>query len=673
MKSIKTKLLLSFSVLIISVAILISFFATVTGSEMLSESAQNTVDLMAEDGAKLVKSRMETVIKELSVISQQNEIRSMSLNNQLVILNEAKGNSVFMDLAIVQKNGTATYTDGSEKDLSDRDYITKALAGEANISDVIISKVTGEAVIMVAVPIKNGDAVVGALIGRLNGTALSDVTNDTGYGEKGYAYMLNNSGQVIAHPNSDMVMNQVNLIVEAETQPSYQSLSKAIQVMLEKRNGFIDYQFEGKSIYSGYAEVPGTDWIIVVTANKDEVLSDIPALQGKMILILVIGLVYSLIIVYLIGNTITKPMIAVTKLSKKIADLDVSENVPAKYLRWKDENGILANAMQSIMDNLRSIIGEITDASLQVSSTAQELTATAEQSAMSAEEVSRTVEEIAKGASEQASNTETGSNEAIKLGELIEQSRNHMHNMNMASNKVTEVVNGGLKEIDHLTGISEESASATKEIYDIILKTNESTEQIGEASNVISAIAEQTNLLALNASIEAARAGEAGKGFAVVADEIKKLAGQSAKSTEYIDGIISELKAVVDRAVEAMERVNEISKEQFDSVISTKQKYELIMDAMEETNTAVTQLNDSEEEMGVSKNQILDMLQTLSAIAEENAASTEEASSAMVEQSASMEEIAKSSERLALLASSLQEIIMKFKVAELNYKDQVTE
>lgn len=292
---------------------------------------------------------------------------------------------------------------------------------------------------------------------------------------------------------------------------------------------------------------------------------------------------------------------------------------------------------------------------------------------MSAEEVSRTVEEIAKGASEQASNTETGSNEAIKLGELIEQSRNHMHNMNMASNKVTEVVNGGLKEIDHLTGISEESASATKEIYDIILKTNESTEQIGEASNVISAIAEQTNLLALNASIEAARAGEAGKGFAVVADEIKKLAGQSAKSTEYIDGIISELKAVVDRAVEAMERVNEISKEQFDSVISTKQKYELIMDAMEETNTAVTQLNDSEEEMGVSKNQILDMLQTLSAIAEENAASTEEASSAMVEQSASMEEIAKSSERLALLASSLQEIIMKFKVAELNYKDQVTE
>lgn len=640
---------------------------------MLSESAQNTVDLMAEDGAKLVKSRMETVIKELSVISQQNEIRSMSLNNQLVILNEAKGNSVFMDLAIVQKNGTATYTDGSEKDLSDRDYITKALAGEANISDVIISKVTGEAVIMVAVPIKNGDAVVGALIGRLNGTALSDVTNDTGYGEKGYAYMLNNSGQVIAHPNSDMVMNQVNPIVEAETQPSYQSLSKAIQVMLEKRNGFIDYQFEGKSIYSGYAEVPDTDWIIVVTANKDEVLSDIPALQGKMILILVIGLVYSLIIVYLIGNTITKPMIAVTKLSKKIADLDVSENVPAKYLRWKDENGILANAMQSIMDNLRSIIGEITDASLQVSSTAQELTATAEQSAMSAEEVSRTVEEIAKGASEQASNTETGSNEAIKLGELIEQSRNHMHNMNMASNKVTEVVNGGLKEIDHLTGISEESASATKEIYDIILKTNESTEQIGEASNVISAIAEQTNLLALNASIEAARAGEAGKGFAVVADEIKKLAGQSAKSTEYIDGIISELKAVVDRAVEAMERVNEISKEQFDSVISTKQKYELIMDAMEETNTAVTQLNDSEEEMGVSKNQILDMLQTLSAIAEENAASTEEASSAMVEQSASMEEIAKSSERLALLASSLQEIIMKFKVAELNYKDQVTE
>jgi methyl-accepting chemotaxis protein len=111
-----------------------------------------------------------------------------------------------------------------------------------------------------------------------------------------------------------------------------------------------------------------------------------------------------------------------------------------------------------------------------------------------------------------------------------------------------------------------------------------------------------------------------------------------------------------------MERINEISKEQSHSVGSTKLKYESIKGAMEDSVEAINQLNASEDEMTKSKNGILDMLQTLSAIAEENAASTEEASSAMVEQSASMDDIAKSSERLASLAGNLQQIIMKFKV-----------
>jgi methyl-accepting chemotaxis protein len=203
---------------------------------------------------------------------------------------------------------------------------------------------------------------------------------------------------------------------------------------------------------------------------------------------------------------------------------------------------------------------------------------------------------------------------------------------------------------------------ATKEIYDIILRTNEGTNKISEASSVIASIAEQTNLLSLNASIEAARAGELGKGFAVVASEIKKLAGQSAQSTDYIDGIVRELQETVSKAVASIQKVNEISREQSESVGNTKKKYEAIDAAMGEANGAMQQLNESEELMTKAKNDILDMLQTLSAIAEENAASTEEASSAMVEQSSSMEELAKSSEKLALLASSLQEIITKFKL-----------
>jgi methyl-accepting chemotaxis protein len=520
---------------------------------------------------------------------------------------------------------------------------------------------------MVAAPIKDGDEIVGVLIGRRDGNALSEITKDMSYSDLGYSYMVNTKGTMVAHKIKDLVLTQFNPITLSETDPTMEDYAKTIQTIIDNKNGYIKYKFAAPdtpeaTLYAGYAEVAGTNWIFISTTDESEEMAPINNLRSSIMIILAITIVILAALIYWGATRITKPTIEMSKISDSIANLDLTVNIPEQLLKKKDENGVLARAMQSIMLNLRKIIGEVTDSALQVSSTAQELTATAEQSATASEEVSRTVEEIAKGASDQAANTETGSHQAIQLGEFIDKNREFMFNMNKASDKVTAVVNDGIQEVTRLTEITNENNQATNEIYNIILKTNESTAQISEASNVIASIADQTNLLALNASIEAARAGELGKGFAVVASEIKKLAGQSASSTNYIDGIVKELQENVAKAVESMERINAISKEQSSSVDNTKSKYESIKDAMYDSIEAVNQLNASEGEMIKSKNEILDMLQTLSAIAEENAASTEEASSAMVEQSASMDEIAKSSERLASLAASLQQTIMRFKV-----------
>jgi methyl-accepting chemotaxis protein len=366
--------------------------------------------------------------------------------------------------------------------------------------------------------------------------------------------------------------------------------------------------------------------------------------------------------VYIVGSSLTKPIIKVVELSKDIAGLNITKNVPMLYLKKKDEVGDLSRALQDITDSLRNIIKEITDSAEKVTSASEELSKTSEQLATSAEEVANTVGEIANGASEQAKDLENGFDKATILGETIEKDQGNILQLNAASKKVTDAVTEGLEVIEILSEITEENNVASKEVHEVILKTNESSNRIGEASTVISSIAMQTNLLALNASIEAARAGEAGRGFAVVAEEIRKLAERSSQSTKEIDDIVDELQGNSQSAIDTIRKVTEITERQNLSVKNSKDKYLIITKAMREAEKAVLQMNASGEEMEKMKTEILGTLENLSAIAEENSASTEEVSAAMEEQSAAVEEMAGSCEGLTEMAQRLQSIINRFQV-----------
>lgn len=661
MKSIKTRLIVYFSILILLSSTALSIISLQRASNSLRKEAEKSLSSLAIQGSKVIASRIETQKLTLEMIALRADIQGMDWKIQKPVLQRQIERTNFIDIAVVHLDGTAYYSDGTTSQLGDRDYIKKALSGETNISDLLVSSVTNEPVLMYATPIKNGGKVVGALVGRRDGISLSNSADDIGYGNEGYSYIININGTVIGHPDREKVLNQYNPIEEAKNDESQKSVAALLEKALTEKTGISDYSFEGKDLYAGYSPIEGTDWMLIITANQKEVLSAIPALQATNIIVTIVILLISIAITYLISNSMVKPIIATIQHSEKIANLDVTEDIPEIFLKKKDEIGALAKALQDIINGLREIISQISNSAEQVSAASEELTATSQQSASSAEEVSRTVEEIAMGASDQARSTENGSSEAALLGEIIEKDQEHVKALNNASNKVIEVVNEGLKEIDNLSKITEESNDATQEIYEVILKTNDSSNKIGQASSVIASIAEQTNLLALNAAIESARAGEAGRGFSVVAEEIRKLAEQSSTSTKDIDGMVNELQSNAKDAVKTMERLSNISKEQVNSVVNSKDKYMLIDEAMKETEKAVKQLNVSGEEMERTKREILDVLQKLSAIAEENAAATEEATASMEEQSASIEEIAGSSESLSNLAQNLQAIIMKFR------------
>ncbi|WP_326910248.1 methyl-accepting chemotaxis protein [Sedimentibacter sp. MB31-C6] len=659
---IRSKLIIYFSILILVSSISLGLILLQRSSEVVTEKSEESLELLAEEASKLTVSRVETQQKTLDMLSIMPNINSMDWEIQQPILQDSVKNTNFLDIAIVTPDGDAHYSNGNVSQLGDRDYVKKALNGESNVSDLIISRVTNEVVLMYAAPIEKDGKVIGALVGRSDGNSLSMIADDTGFGDSGYGYMIDNIGTIVAHPDREKVMTQFNPIIEAEFDDSVKSLATLFEKVLEEKTGVSNYSYEGVDLNAGFTSIEGTNWSFIITANQDEVLSAIPEMQKNVLNVVIISLIVSVILVGLIGNSIASPIVKAAQLSKRIADLDITEDVPAKFKKKKDEIGDLSNALQVIIDSLRNIINEISNTSEQVLASSEELSAASQQSATAAEQVSQTVEEIAKGAFNQAQSTEEGSTKSYELGRIIENDQEYVKSLNDESNKVTEVVDEGLKEIDNLYKITEESNEATNEIKEVILKTNDSSSKIGQASTVISTIAQQTNLLALNAAIEAARAGNAGKGFAVVAEEIKNLAQQSASSTKEIDEIVNELQINTLNAVNTMERILTITEQQTNSVVNSKDKYKLIKEAMMETEETVKQLNASGDEMEKMKDQILATMEDLSAIAEENSAATQEATASIEEQAASSEEIAGSSEGLSTLAQNLQTIIAKFKI-----------
>ncbi|WXR60461.1 methyl-accepting chemotaxis protein [Peptostreptococcaceae bacterium AGR-M142] len=663
MRSIKNKIIAYFGIVLILSCTVLGVLSYRNAQKVLVESSKQNMTLVAKQVSNTIDARLESIYYTLDAIAARNVISDPNVSPEEK--KEAlKENLTDMDLMIeyVGLDYKAYATNGMVFDLSDRDYIKRTFNGENVLSDLMVSKADESVIFTASVPVRNNGKIIGAVVTVRDAKALTQLISDIKIEQTGYAYLINDEGIIIAHNNYKYVQDEFNLLNESRKDSKYKALEELTTKALNKESGNGEYYFNNMDKIMGYAPIKNANWSLVTTAPRSEILDEVSGMKITFMLTLLPILAISAVVIYYIGQSLSKPIKYAAAFALQMARGDLTRAMPQQYLDSKDEIGTLARAFNEMNRSFNTLVRGIMDSSSHVFDSAKKLHETSSQAASASEEVAKAIEEIARDATDQAQSTSDGSVRTNELGTLIESNANYLDSVNLSSSKVNSLAEEGKDIIDQLIEKTEKTDKEAVAINEIITKTSESTEKIGQASNLIASIAEQTNLLALNAAIEAARAGEAGRGFAVVAEEIRKLAEQSTNSTVEIDVIIKELMERSNYAVKSIKDVMVVLGEQKLKVEDTKVKYDQITNAIKESETAILDLIKSGRNMDNKKSEILDIINNLSSIAEQNAASTEEANASVEEQSASMEEIAFASESLSKLSEELKASIERFKI-----------
>jgi len=648
----------------ISTALEVSMFNDINNETELAVTKVSEAFAIAEQVAKqAIQDR--NIQQYMREVDRHNQITTHPLyktvSDTLTSYNDSYENLVFVWIA----NDRAQFFIDNTKFVSDVGYdatarpwydLALAAGGDVAFTSPYADVGTGTMVVsaIAAMNESNGDNY-GFLAADVSLGTIPDIMKEYIIGEEGTNFLIANDGALIYAEDQQLLDDGANIA----DLPTLSGFGSSV-LKGEIGNGYADYN--GRDYIVAYEPLPINGWGVIQLVDQEEAFKDLKAFTQVVAGVFVVGAIILAALIFAAIRSTLKPVVEATEFAKIMGQGDFTQEVSNKNLNRVDEIGDLSKAFDEMNRNFGHLVGEIIESAHHVSASSEQLNATAGEVAKTSSEVARTVEEIAEGATDQAQSTEAGATKTYELGELIERNKSFMDSLNTTSGTMVDKIQDGLEIVNGLTDKTHETNRAAQEIFGVITMTDQSTSKIGQASNVIASIAEQTNLLALNAAIEAARAGDAGRGFAVVAEEIRKLAEQSTSSTKEIDEIVQELIESSRKAVETIQHVNEIIKDQVDAVGDTETKYKEIFEAVEESVEAIEQLNISEKDMETKKAEILDTIQGLSAIAEENAASTEEVSASVLEQSSSMDEIVNASRDLSKLADDLTVSVSKFKV-----------
>ena len=649
-------------------------------NKYLTASEEESMLLTSQVYDSKIQANMSQMVLYLEAVSHTEQIANglaiktpQEKQGIMHALDEAMEHMPELDLiTVVNYEGTGIRPNGQlDQGMNSREYFKKVMeTKQPYIADPIRSAVTGELVVVIAVPIEVGTTVQGLVVGTYSLPKVNDMLKDVKLKQSGYGFLLDDNGNIIANVKNTNMVGKYNILDSSKNQ-EFANLKndgrlKTLyeQAMQTNKSAVGEYIFADDvpkiAMLTPIKLIGGNSWVFGITAPKTEVMELINSLMKVILAITAICLIVAFIILMYLGNVFSAPIVQISEQLTQLANGNLA--LRALAVKNDDEIGTLAQACNKMVANLRELLQQIQRTTEQVASSAEELTASSEQSATVTGQVAEAVTHVAQAAAGQSKEINESAN---IIGGISVDIANVSQNIKLSSEqaiKAAQTAQDGNEYVKKAMSQMQNIESSVSESEARVTTLGERSQEIGQIVDAITGIAGQTNLLALNAAIEAARAGEAGRGFAVVAEEVRKLAEQSEVAAKKIAELIGEIQNDTQKAVVAMNKGSqevrlgaEVVNEAGGAFTQIVGLVEVVSSQINTVVSAVGNVNDGSKRVVASIEQIEEQGRNI-------ASETQSVSAATEEQSASMQQIASASQCLATLAQDLQAAASKFKL-----------